>query len=113
MVLATAAIAADQPPARVAVAKVFEKEVAPTASLVGSVVFDQNAGISPEISGLITDQRMIEGTLVRKGDVLVQLNTDFIAEDMVVLNRQIEQNDVRIENVTPWGPFPGTWSWRH
>jgi membrane fusion protein, multidrug efflux system len=95
---AAAASAADPPPARVAVTKVFEKEVAPTASLVGSVVFDQSAGISPEISGLIADHRMIEGALVRKGDVLVRLNTDFITKDIDVLNRQIEQNDIRIEN---------------
>jgi multidrug efflux pump subunit AcrA (membrane-fusion protein) len=69
---ATTALAADQPPARVAVTKVFEKEVAPTASLVGNVVFDQSAGISPEVSGLIADHRMIEGTVVRNGDVLVR-----------------------------------------
>jgi membrane fusion protein (multidrug efflux system) len=96
--IATAALAADQPPARVAVTKVFEKEVAPTASLVGSVVFDQSAGISPEVSGLIADQRMIEGTVVRKGDVLIKLNTDFITKDMEVLNQQIAQVDARIEN---------------
>jgi membrane fusion protein, multidrug efflux system len=91
------AAAENQPPARVAVEKVFEKEVAPTASLVGSVVFDRSAGISPEISGLIADQRMIEGSLVRRGDVLVQLNTDFIAKDMEALNRQIAGIDIRIE----------------
>jgi len=95
---ATTALAADQPPARVAVTKVFEKEVAPTASLVGSVVFDQSAGISPEVSGLIADHRMIEGTVVRKGDVLIRLNTDFIAKDIEVLNQQIAQVDIRIEN---------------
>jgi membrane fusion protein (multidrug efflux system) len=95
---ATTALAADQPPARVAVTKVFEKEVAPTASLVGNVVFDQSAGISPEVSGLIADHRMIEGTVVRNGDVLVRLNTDFIAKDIEVLNQQIAQVDIRIEN---------------
>jgi membrane fusion protein, multidrug efflux system len=97
-VSAAPATAADQPPAQVAVTKVFQKVVAPTTSLVGSVVFDQCAGISPEIGGLIADHRMIEGNRVRKGDVLVRLNTDFIAKDMEVLKRQIEQNDLRIEN---------------
>ncbi len=95
---ANIALAAGQPPARVAVAKVFEKEVAPTASLVGSVVFDQSAGISPEVSGLIAEHRMIEGTVVRKGDVLIKLNNDFITKDIEVLNRQIAQIDIRIEN---------------
>jgi len=93
-----AALAADQPPARVAVTKVFEKEVAPTASLVGSVVFDQSAGISPEVSGLIAEHYMIEGTVVRKGAVLIKLNTDFITKDIEVLNQQIAQIDIRIEN---------------
>ena len=99
-VSATPAIPADQPPARVAVTKVFEKEVAPTASLVGSVIFDQNSGISSEISGLVADHSMIEGALVRRGDVLVQLNVDFVTKDMEILKRQIAQNDIRIENST-------------
>jgi membrane fusion protein (multidrug efflux system) len=90
--------AADMPPARVAVVKVFEKEVAPTASLVGNVVFDQSAGISSEISGLIADHQMVEGALVRRGAVLVRLNTDFITKDMEILKRQIAENDIRIEN---------------
>ncbi len=90
-------MAADRPPARVAVTKVFEKEVAPTASLVGSVVFDQSAGISPEISGLIADQRIVEGKAVRKGEVLVTLNTDFISKDIEVLNQQIAQVETRIQ----------------
>ena len=96
--VAANALAADPPPTRVAVTKVFEKEVAPTATLVGSVVFDQRAGISPEISGLIAEHRMIEGTVVRKGDVLVKLNTDFITKDIEVLNQQIAQIDIRIDN---------------
>ena len=97
-VSATVTIAADLPPARVAVAKVFEKQVAPTATLVGSVIFDQTAGISSEISGLIDDHRMIEGALVRRGDLLVRLNTDFVTKDMEILKRQIAQNDIRIQN---------------
>ena len=97
-VSATGTIAADLPPARVAVAKVFEKQVAPTATLVGSVIFDQTAGISSEISGLIDDHRMIEGALVRRGDLLVRLNTDFVTKDMEILKRQIAQNDIRIQN---------------
>lgn len=97
-VSAAGTIAAGPPPARVAVAKVFEKEVAPTTILVGSVIFDQDAGISSEISGLIADHRMIEGSLVRRGDVLVQLSADFVIKDMEILKRQIAQNDIRIEN---------------
>jgi membrane fusion protein (multidrug efflux system) len=92
------AAAADQPPALVAVAQVFEKEVAPTTALVGNVLFDQSAGISPEISGLIAGHHMIEGAAVRRGDVLVRLNTDFVIKDMQMLDQQIAQIDLRLEN---------------
>lgn len=99
MILMSASIALAQPPPpmRVAVAKVFEKEVAPTTALVGVVDFDQDAGISSEISGLIVDHRMIEGKVVRKGDLLMQLNTEFLKKDISVIDQQIAQLDIRIE----------------
>lgn len=94
---ATVVWAQQPPPARVAVAKVFEKEVAPTTSLVGVVDFDQNAGISSEISGLMVKHQMVEGQVVRKGDVLVQLNTEFLEKDIGVIDQQVAQLNVRIE----------------
>jgi RND family efflux transporter MFP subunit len=94
---ATVTLAQQSPPMRVAVAKVFEKEVAPTTALVGVVDFDQGAGISPEISGLIIDHRMVEGKVVRKGDLLVQLNTEFLEKDISVIDQQIARLNVRIE----------------
>ena len=95
----TAAVtwAQQPPPARVAVLVVFEKEVAPTTALVGVVGFDQSAGISSEISGLIVNHRMVEGEVVRKGDPLVQLNTEFVEKDIGVVDQQIAQLGVRIE----------------
>jgi membrane fusion protein (multidrug efflux system) len=54
VILSLGTAAAQQPPpARVAVAPVFEKQLAPTTVLVGIVDFDQKAGISSETSGLI------------------------------------------------------------
>jgi RND family efflux transporter MFP subunit len=99
VVLVTMAYATAQqpPPARVAVAPVFEKEVAPTTPLVGVVDFDQSAGISSEISGLMISHRMVEGKVVQKGDLLVQLNTEFIHKDIGVIEQQIAQFDIRIE----------------
>jgi RND family efflux transporter MFP subunit len=85
------------PPARVAVLEVFEKEVAPTTLLVGVVDFDQSAGISSEISGLIVNHRMVEGQVVRKGDLLVQLSTEFLEKDIGVVDQQIAQLGIRIE----------------
>jgi len=95
---AVIAMAANQAPARVAVTRVFEKQVAPTVLLVGNVVFNQTAGISSEISGLIKSHNIIEGMVVTSGDVLARLNTDFIIKDIKVLDQQIVQLDLNIEN---------------
>jgi membrane fusion protein (multidrug efflux system) len=90
--------AADQPPAQVAVARIFEQVVAPTAALAGNVIFDHSAGISSQISGLIAGYQMTEGRVVRRGDVLVRLNTDFATRDVAELEQQIAQVDLKIEN---------------
>ena len=96
---ASAAVAApDQPPARVAVARIFEQVVAPTAALAGNVIFDHSAGISSQISGLIAGYQMTEGRVVRRGDVLVRLNTDFATRDVAELEQQIAQVDLKIEH---------------
>jgi RND family efflux transporter MFP subunit len=95
---AVSAFAQDQPPAKVVVAKVSEKEISKTNQIVGSVDFDKRSGISSEISGLIDEQLVVEGTLVKKGDVLVRLNTDFIRKNIEIMKKQIEQADVKIQN---------------
>lgn len=92
------AAAQQPPPARVAVAPVFEKQLAPTTLLVGIVDFDQKAGISSEISGLIERHSMVEGAVVRKGDVLLQLNTDFVRKDMALIGQQVAHVEIQIEN---------------
>ena len=100
LIVMTAGSAAAQspPPARVAVTKVFEKQLAPTTTLVGIVAFDQRAGISSEISGLIANHHMVEGAVVRKGDVLLQLNTDFTLKDIALIEQQVVQIEIKIEN---------------
>lgn len=95
---AAAAFAQEPPPARVVVDQVFEKELAPTTSLLGFVDFDTKSGISPEISGLIEKQNLREGTVVRQGALLVKLNSDFIRKDMDILTKEAAQLDVKIAN---------------
>ena len=86
------------PPARVAVSEIYEKEVAPTTPLVGIVDFDQSAGLSSEISGLLAEHKMNEGLVMQKGDVLARLNSDFIRKDIDVINQQIDQVRIKIEH---------------
>ena len=85
------------PPARVVVAAVEEKMVAQMAPIVGVLYFDKVSGLSTEVSGLVTSARFREGDRVKKGDVLLKLNTDFIDKDIEMARTKIEQMDVRIE----------------
>ncbi len=87
-----------QPPAKVLMSKVFEKEVAKTNQIVGVVDFDKRSGISSEVSGLIDKQSVVEGTVVKKGDVLVSLNTDFIRKNIEIMKKQIQLVDIKIQN---------------
>ncbi len=83
---------------RVVVDKVFEKEIAKTNRNVGIVHFDKSAGVSPEISGLIDRQDVVEGTVVKKGHVLVRLNTDLIRKTIEIMRKRVELVDVRMVN---------------
>lgn len=96
--LAAEAAFAQGGPAKVSVEKVFEKEVAKANRLVGAVDFDTKSGISSEISGLIRKKHVVEGALVKKGDVLARLNTDFVRKNIEIIKMQIEQADIRIGN---------------
>ncbi len=89
---------AQQPPAKVVVAEVFEKEVTKTNQIMGIVDFDKRSGVSSEVSGLIDKQFIVEGTVVKKGDVLVELNTDFIRKSISIMKKQVEQVDIKIQN---------------
>lgn len=93
-----AGIAAAQPPAKVVVANVVEKEIAKTNQMVGILDFDQRSGISPEISGLIETIAFDEGDTVKKGDLLVRLNTDFIKKNIEIRRKEAEQVQITIEN---------------
>jgi len=89
--------AAQQSPAKVVTTKVFAKELAQTRPMVGVVDFDKTAGLSPEISGLIVSQSIEEGIVVKKGAVLVRLNTDFLEKDIAIINQEILQLGINIQ----------------
>ncbi len=88
---------AQQPPAKVVTTKVFAKDLAQTRPMVGAIDFNKIAGLSPEISGLISKQSIEEGAVVRKGAALVQLNTDFVRKDIDIINQEILQIGITIQ----------------
>jgi membrane fusion protein, multidrug efflux system len=88
---------AQQPPANVVTTNVFVKELAQTRPVVGVVDFNKTAGLSSEVSGLIASQSIEEGVVVKKGAVLVQLNTDFLHKDIAIINQEIAQTAIKIQ----------------
>jgi RND family efflux transporter MFP subunit len=99
--LPAAAIAGEKPPApppaKVVLAAVQEKLIAENARIIGVLYFDKVSGLSTEVAGLVTSARFREGDRVKKGDVLLRLNTDFIDKDIEMARTKIEQMTVRIE----------------
>ncbi len=87
------------PPAKVVITQVREKELAPTSRLVGAIDFDRISEVSGEISGLIVRQNAVEGSLVKRGDALVELNTDLIRKDMDIKQKQRAQANADLEKM--------------
>ncbi len=87
----------EPPPARVVTMASFEKEIAITSPMVGIVDYDVVSSLSPEVAGLIKEHFYREGDMVKKGDVLVRLSTDFIEKDIEILQKKSEQIDVSMQ----------------
>ena len=96
--LINAAPTSAQPPAKVVVMKVFEKETAKTELIMGVIDFDKRSGISSEISGLIKSQDITEGAVIKKGFALVHINTDFIENSIAMTRKEIEQIEIKIKS---------------
>lgn len=85
-------------PARVVTDAVTERMISPTTRIVGVVDFDILSGLSPEVSGLIEESDIEEGKVVKKGDVLVRLNTDLLQKDVEIRQKEMEQIGIQIAN---------------
>jgi RND family efflux transporter MFP subunit len=72
-----------QNPTRVYVSNVEKKLFAPTIELSGTVEYPDLSNLSSEVSGIVENVFFDEGDIVKKGQVLVQLNDD-------ILNKEID-----------------------
>lgn len=88
---------AGPPPAKVVVGTVQEKMIAENTPIVGTLYFDRVSKVSTEVSGLVQTIPFHAGDRIRKGDILVRLNTDFIEKDIDLALTRIEQIDVQME----------------
>ncbi len=94
----SAAFSAEPPPAKVVVAKVVSEDVAENQSVIGVLYYERTSEISTEVSGLVKSIAINEGDQVKKGDVLVRLNTEMLEKEISLAKTRIEQVELRIQN---------------
>lgn len=92
------AAAQGPPPARVVVSKVTEEEVSQTRSVIGILYYERTSEISTEVAGLVELVRVNQGDHVQAGDVLVELNTEILDQEIVLTRTRIAQAELRINN---------------
>ena len=86
------------PPARVIVSKVVEEEVSQSRSVIGILYYERTSDISTEVAGLVEVVRVNQGDHVNVGDVLVELNTEILDQEIVLTKTRIAQAELRIVN---------------
>ncbi|MBN2809528.1 MAG: efflux RND transporter periplasmic adaptor subunit [Deltaproteobacteria bacterium] len=85
------------PPARVVTALLIERQVAPTIALTGSVVAELESRVAAEVSGQVISAPPKEGTFVKKGGILCQLDGELLQRSLEVANREIDEAKILLE----------------
>ncbi len=91
------ALSQEQPPAKVRITQVTEQAAQQTTEFVGTVYFDKTSNVSTEVSGMAERIYFREGGRVKKGDLLVRLNTDFLEKDLALEKTALQRLNIRIE----------------
>ena len=87
------------PPAKVITEQVTERMVSKSTRMVGIIDFDRIADIASEISGIIDRHQLHEGRVVKRGEILVELNSDLLEQDIRITKTEIEQIEVELEKL--------------
>jgi len=79
------------PPAPVVVAEVQTGRFAPQAEFVGTVYFKELSDVAAELGGIVEEVRYEEGVRLKKGDVLVKLNSDLLEKTIQATKASYEE----------------------
>lgn len=85
------------PPAKVITSVVREETVAERIPFEGLIAFNLKSSISADAEGLITSIKINAGDRLKKDEIFLTLNTDFIKNEILTINAQINQVKIRIE----------------
>ncbi len=86
------------PPASVVVSKVTKETVAQTQSVIGVLYYDRISEVSTEVTGLVQKVLVQKGSFVEEGDILVQLDTEMLDNEISLKKTHIAQNDLLLQN---------------
>ncbi len=99
LIIATVTFAQDGPPAaKVVIAKIIQQDVAENRSLLGTYYYDRVSNVSSEVAGLVKSVSVRAGDTVRKGDLLLVLDTKILDKNIELNTRRIEQVTIKINN---------------
>lgn len=85
-------------PVKVLTEKLVEQDKTQFSPMQGILYFDTVCNASTEVGGLVSEVYFTNGATVKKGDILVRLNTDFIDQDIRLKQTQIQRLDIRTEH---------------
>jgi multidrug efflux pump subunit AcrA (membrane-fusion protein) len=79
------------PPAKVVVSEVRSGTIVPEAEFVGTVYYPQVSDVASEVSGKVDKVNFEEGDRIKKGHLLVKINSDLIRKDIQTKRALYEQ----------------------
>lgn len=98
LTVSSAGFAQGPPPAKVVLGKVVGEEVSSTQSVTGILYYERVSDISTEVAGLVEEIKVNQGDYIKKGDLLVRLNTEILEREIALTRTRIEQIELRINN---------------
>lgn len=98
LIISTVVFAQGPPPAKVVVENVVAQEVSTTQSVTGILYYERVSDLSTEVAGLVEEIKVNQGDHVKKGDLLVRLNTEILEQEIALTKTRIAQIDLRINN---------------
>ncbi|PIE68366.1 MAG: efflux transporter periplasmic adaptor subunit [Deltaproteobacteria bacterium] len=89
--LAATGYGQEPPPAQVRTVPVVKQEVAKNKAFLGVLYYDKMSMVASEVAGLVETVHIKAGQQVKKGEILVQLNTDLLDKDIQLSKTRVEQ----------------------
>lgn len=90
--------AQEQPPAKVVTARVTQRLVAENQSFLGVLAYDRVSQVSAEVDGLVARVSVRAGDQVKAGDLLLELDTEFLDLDIGLAKTRLAQSELRISH---------------